>query len=116
MIVKEPLEEPMIFHGIGGCPKCCGTLMVADSEISLMELNKDGIPTDNVETTIRCEAICTNCGHRMPMLRWKYGYIPDDKNILKYKMMELRMEIDERKKNLKSKSKKEENPLSYKGD
>ena len=72
---REPLIEPIIYHGPGGCPKCSGPITVADSELTLMELNQDGDPISS-ETTVRCMGCCMHCGTKIPMMRFKGSYIP----------------------------------------
>lgn len=72
---REIELEPIEFHGPGGCPKCLTTLYVADSELTLMEVNRDGIPISET-TTISCKAVCPNCGLKIPMTRCNGAYIP----------------------------------------
>lgn len=92
---KDTLLEPMIFHGPGECPICSGPLCVADSEITLMELNPEGKPISE-ETTIRCKAVCMHCGNAIPMVRWGGQYIPYGRSALIIKNGELRAEAAER--------------------
>lgn len=92
---KDSLIEPMIFHGPGGCPICSGPLCVADSEITLMELNPEGVPISE-ETSIRCKAVCMHCGNTIPMARWGGQYIPYGRSALIIKNGELRAEAEER--------------------
>lgn len=106
---KELTIEPFIYYGPGRCPKCCGTLVVADSEISVMELNQDGVPVSYDDTNIRCEAVCLECGNRIEMIRWKSGYIPYSKKRLKRLLMEAKLEVDQRKEKLNEM--KKENPF-----
>jgi len=72
---KEIQIEPIEIYGAGGCPNCSSTLYVADSELTLMEVNRDGIPISET-TTITCKAICPNCGTRIPMMRYNGAYVP----------------------------------------
>ena len=102
-MADEIMIDPMIFHGPGCCPECGGPLVVADSELTLMELNQDGIPMSE-ETAIRCEATCMHCSNRIKMMRWKGGYVPYSRTSLILKTMELRDEIEDRKKLLNKKS------------
>ena len=92
---QDTLLEPMIFHGPGGCPICSGPLCVADSEITLMELNPEGTPISE-ETTIRCKAVCMHCRNTIPMVRWGGQYIPYSKSALIIKNGELRAKAAER--------------------
>lgn len=107
---KELETEAFIYHGPGGCPKCGGQLIVADSEITLMELNQDGIPISE-ETNVKCRAVCRDCGHRMNMVRWNGGYIPYSTTSLLMKIMEQKelnkQRISSLNKNAKS------NPFEY---
>lgn len=72
---QEIKLEPIEFYGPGGCPFCSATLYVADSELTLMEVNRDGIPISE-STTITCKAVCPNCGEKIEMIRHNGGYIP----------------------------------------
>lgn len=107
---KEPLIEPIIYHGYGGCPKCGGIMGLVDSEMTFMELNKDGIPTTCEETVITCKAKCMDCGFEQNMIRWEDGYIPDNKTLLKYKKYEVKQRIKDRYKRL-NESNKDKNPF-----
>lgn len=100
---KDTLLEPMIFHGPGGCPVCSGPLCVADSEITVMELNPDGVPISD-ETSIKCKAICTHCGKQIRMVRWGGGYIPYGRSALIIKNGELRAEAAERVRKINEKA------------
>lgn len=104
MVNEELLIEPMIIHGPGCCPKCGGTLFVADSELTLMELNKEGIPITE-ETTVRCKAACVDCGYEQRMIRWDGGYIPFSRSSLIMKIMQRKDERRARINELNSKAK-----------
>ena len=73
--MAEPLSEVMTIYGPGSCPVCFKALWVADSEISLMELDSNGFPVSE-ETINRVTAKCPNCGHKQIMMRYKGGYLP----------------------------------------
>lgn len=105
MVEKEILIQPMDFHGPGDCPKCYGPLTVIDSELTMMSLNTDGIPLDEETTIIRCEGVCPQCGTRLPMMRWKGGYIPFSEIGYLIKRMELEDEANRRVEEMNSKSK-----------
>lgn len=112
--MKEPLAEGMTFYGPGGCPKCHTNLWVADAEITLMELNSEGIPT-NEETVNKVNAYCPECGHKQVMIRWKGGYIPYD--YFAYMQLLIEEEHEKEKRIAALNSRKldkefEENPLS----
>lgn len=104
---KEILTEPMIFHGAGGCPHCCGPLAVADSELTLMELNQDGQPISE-ETRIKCVGVCLHCGNKIRMTRWKGGYVPYSELSEKIRQYQL---IDEAKRRVDELNKTKSNPL-----
>ena len=91
----EIFTEALTVYGPGGCPKCGNSLFVADSELSLMELNKEGIPISE-ETTVRCEAACSNCGYKQKMVRWDGGYIPFSRSSLILKIMQRKDERNSR--------------------
>ena len=93
--MKEPLSEPMIFYGPGSCPKCYTNLWVADAEITLMEVDSNGIPKSE-ETVNKVTAYCPNCGHKQLMVRWKGGYIPYTPTSLMLKELEARDEFNDR--------------------
>lgn len=99
---KEPIIEPFIQYGYGTCPECGGGLVLADSELTLMELDKNGIPINYEETVVRCKARCVDCGFQQSMIRWEDGYIPDRKRLLMIKKFEVLGRIHDRcKDNLK---------------
>ena len=77
---EEIKLEPIEFYGPGGCPFCFTTLYVADSELTLMEVNRDGIPISE-NTTITCKAICPNCGKKIEMMRHNGSYIPFNRDV-----------------------------------
>lgn len=95
MQIKEPLIEPMIYHGPGGCPKCSGPITVADSELTIMDLNQDGDPISS-ETTIRCMGCCMHCGNKIPMMRFKGSYIPYSESSKIIRTMEFKDEMAQR--------------------
>lgn len=103
-MVEETLIEGLIYHGPGCCPVCSGPLVVADNEITIMDLKQDGTPFTD-ETIVRCEAICTHCGHKQRMCRWKGGYIPYGRSALILKTMELRDEYEARVKEINANAK-----------
>lgn len=107
--MEEVLTEGIIYHGPGGCPKCAGPLSVIDSEMTLMELNKEGQPISE-ETSIRCIAMCIHCGHKLEMIRWNGGYIPYDPVSYLFKQVDLENKSKERIQKLNSEAKK--NPLA----
>lgn len=109
--MNEITVEGLIYHGPGGCPICSGALHVYDCEISLMELNQEGIPIDE-ETEIRCNAICGTCGHKLEMVRWEGGYIPYGESALTIKQMQRRDESRDRVKRMNEKG-KEKNPFTF---
>ena len=111
---NELIVEGMIIHGPGGCPECGSPIWVADSELTLMELNMDGIPISE-DTTIQCRGVCSHCGRKINMVRWKGGYIPYSHCNLVHLMIQEEQKKEERIKALNSKKldkEFEENPLS----
>ena len=92
---NELIVEGMIIHGPGGCPECGSPIWVADSELTLMELNMDGIPISE-DTTIQCRGVCSHCGRKINMVRWKGGYIPYTPTSLMLKELEARDEFNDR--------------------
>lgn len=113
--MKEPLAEGMVFFGPGSCPKCYTNLLVADAEITLMELNSEGIPISE-ETVNRINAYCPKCKHKQLMFRWKGSYIPYDYFVHMQLLIEHNKEIEERRSAMNSKRNDdgfgEENPLA----
>lgn len=69
--------DPMIIFGPGSCIHCGGQLMVADMETTFMTLAPSGSPVTE-ETMICCEAVCSSCGKRIPMMRNGMNYVPDN--------------------------------------
>ena len=74
MVEKEILEEPMIFQGAGSCPYCGGELIVLDSELTFVSIDKDGNPLDS-QTSVKCMGKCVDCGEKVNMMRWEGKYI-----------------------------------------
>ena len=101
--------EGLIYHGPGNCPICSSPLFVVDSELTLMELNSDGYPISE-DTTIRCEAVCSNCGHKQKMMRWNGTYIPYTRSSLIIKKMEFEDMCKDRLNELNSQA-KDKNPF-----
>ncbi len=109
---KEILIEPIIYHGHGGCPKCCGPLSVLDSELNMMDLNQDGTPI-SIETSVKCRAICKHCGHTLDMIRWEGGYVPYDEISHNSRIIEL---AESRKVIMQENKCKIGNPLAFSDD
>ncbi|MCM1235483.1 MAG: hypothetical protein NC489_35740 [Ruminococcus flavefaciens] len=104
---KEITYDGFEYYGPGCCPLCSGPLFVADSEVTLMELNQDGQPISE-ETAVRCRGKCSRCGHEVPMMRWQGNYVPYSKPSFLLKKWELMAKIKERNEALP----KNENPLA----
>lgn len=104
---QEIKLEPIDFYGPGGCPLCSATLYVADSELTLMELNRDGIPISE-STTISCKAVCPNCRNRIEMMRYNGAYVPYSKEAEIWGKIQRNELVKARLKELNS---KKENPL-----
>ena len=107
---SEITFDAMEFYGPGSCPNCGVSLYVADSEITLMELNKNGIPISE-ETVINCRAVCPKCSSIIPMMRHKGGYIPQNRDAEIWLEVQSKEIVKTRKENDKIKS----NPLSIEG-
>lgn len=107
---KELMIEGFIYHGPGNCPECGRPLVVVDSELTVLELNTEGIPIDSGTTFIRAKAKCVNCHNTIPMMRWKGGYVPYTESSRTLKLMELRDEARHRIAELNKKG-KETNPF-----
>lgn len=71
---KEITICPIEFTPPGRCFECGGRLIALDTEMTLMELNDDGIPL-NEETTVKCRGVCKNCGKQYNMVRTGSGYM-----------------------------------------
>lgn len=92
---QETLIDGMIISGPGSCVLCGSPLIVADTETVVMELAPDGSPISDY-TVYRCKGICTHCGHKVMMTRWRGGYIPYSQASLACKLMEAREENQRR--------------------
>lgn len=106
---EEIKLEAIEFYGPGGCPHCSATLYVADSELTLMEVNRDGIPISE-STTITCKAVCPNCGEKFEMMRHNGGYIPYSRDSEIWNEIQHKERAQARLKELISETK---NPLAY---
>ena len=72
---NELLIEPFVYDGPGVCPDCGHLLTIADTELTIMDVNNEGTPIS--ETTItKANAYCRNCRRKQPMMFWKGKYIP----------------------------------------
>lgn len=103
-------KEPMTFFAPGKCPLCSSELIVMDMETSIMSVSPSGNPIDE-RTMVRCEAICTNCKHKVPMMRDGLRYIPDteyNRLLAKYRNSEKRKEVEVEMEKLKP---TEDNPF-----
>ena len=105
---QEIKLEPIEFYGPGGCPFCSATLYVADSELTLMEVNRDGIPISE-STTITCKAVCPNCGEKIQMMRHNGGYVPYSQDAEIWKDIQRKEKAEARLKQLNPSN--EKNPL-----
>lgn len=95
--------DPMQIFGPGRCIKCGGQMYVLDVEMTFMDLAPSGSPV-NEHTEFRCEATCSLCGSRVPMMRCGLDYIPDteySRFIRDYVDMELIRETEARMEALK---------------
>lgn len=70
------LIDPIIHIGGSCCPKCGNPMFVVDSEMTLLMLDKYGMPLSH-DTRIRCEGVCQVCGTVTPMRRMGMGYERD---------------------------------------
>ena len=54
--------HPIHRLGLNQCPKCEGILVLVEKSISMMDLDKRGIPkTNNLDDEIEIKLICTEC-------------------------------------------------------
>lgn len=104
---EEIKLEPIEFYGPGGCPFCSATLYVADSELTLMEVNRDGIPISE-STTVTCKAVCPNCGKKITMMRHNGAYVPYSQDAEIWNKIQQKERAEARLRELNS---KEKNPL-----
>lgn len=87
---------PMIFFGPGQCIDCGGQLYIADMETAFMALSPSGNPVTE-ETVVHCEAVCSHCGKRIPMMRKGLGYVPEtefSKFVKEYEFQQTILEVD----------------------
>lgn len=70
-------NDPMVIFGPGQCTECGGQLTVIDMETVFMNLSPSGSPVSE-DTMINCEAVCSHCGKRIPMMRNGLDYMPDN--------------------------------------
>lgn len=107
--MDEILIEPIEFIPPGRCIECGGHLVVLDTEMSLMELNDDGVPL-NEETTVKCRGVCTKCGKKYNMARIGTGYISYTNPIILKQLM-----IEQTARNFRrlQESRITKNPLAY---
>lgn len=104
-IVKEPLE---VFES-GQCPLCGGQLIAAETETTVMMLDKYGNPISE-DTNILCRGICHQCATKFDMIRYNGRYTIDTWYYRMRKEQDIQQIINRRKMNLNKK--KDDNPLS----
>ena len=92
---EEVAIDAFTIYGPGCCPICHGPLVVADREITIMDVDRNGNPISD-EVDIRCIAKCKKCGHEQEMMRWDGKYLPYSESNRYYLMLRLREEVKER--------------------
>ena len=97
---EEVAIDAFTIFGPGCCPVCHGPLAVADSEITIMDVDKNGNPISD-ETFVRCLGKCKKCGHEQEMMRWQGQYLPYSESNRYYLMLVLREEVKERLERIK---------------
>ena len=109
-MAKEPLIDPVEYHGPGACPICFTPLVLADRETNIMDLDKHGYVVNISDSIVKCSAICPKCGHTQEMMRSNGIYRPYSKVVQIFDELDLMDKIDRRKNEGKYDIK--ENPLS----
>ena len=74
--MEEIKIEPFVIFGNGQCPSCGGEIIVADTETTIMMLDKEGNPI-SLDTNIQCRGICGQCRRKLNMIRFNGAYAPD---------------------------------------
>lgn len=74
--IQEDAIDPMVIYGQGCCSLCGGPLTVVDMETCFMQLSDSGSPISE-DTMVKTQAVCRNCGNRIPVLRDGLKYRPD---------------------------------------
>lgn len=68
-IARGQIIQPFTHFDKGQCPKCSGSIVILESEISSMVLNDGGLPIDyNVERYI-AKGVCSNCNRTWPVIK-----------------------------------------------
>lgn len=108
--MKEPLIDPMIYVGLGGCIKCGTPIVVADREIIVVELNNNGEVINLEEQSVIAKGLCPNCGNRQDMMRDPYNgiYRPYSKAGFLFAEFDLKEQAANRPRSINV---KEDNPL-----
>ena len=88
--------EPMLFHGPGVCPNCLTPLILAEKELTVMDLDKNGNVINIVNTDIVCKAMCPNCGKKYDMMRSNGSYKPYSRIAEIFDKLDLDEEIKKR--------------------
>ena len=108
--MKDPLIDPIIYVGPGGCIKCGTPLVVADKEIIVVNINNDGEVVELKEQATVAKALCPYCGNHQDMMRDPYNgiYRPYSKTAFMFSEMDMK----ERSKNrIRSINETDKNPL-----
>lgn len=106
-IMKETIVDPLIYIGPGACRKCSSPLILAERDLSAMELNPDGSVRNIIETSVMCTALCPQCGEKYSMMRSNGVYKPASLAGLLFDKIDLKEELEIRMKGLE----KKENPF-----
>lgn len=68
--------EPITFYGPGVCPECLTPLIIAERDLTVMDLDKDGNVFNIVESEYYCNAMCPKCKNKIKMMRTNGSYKP----------------------------------------
>lgn len=77
--MKENLIEPIETIGYNRCPKCRNLMFIADSEMSYIQIDKEGYPINQQTEYYRCQAVCAKCQSAYDMINVGMRYRPASK-------------------------------------
>lgn len=108
--IDEIEIEPMTFFGPGLCPNCLTPLLIAERDLNVMKLDKNGNVIDIVDTEYYCNALCPKCGEKLRMMRSYGSYKPYSLATAMFDDIDFQEKISKRNKGMYS---IDENPVSY---
>lgn len=85
-IAEGQIIKPFTHFDKGQCPKCSGSIVILESEISSMVLNDGGLPIDYTVERYMAKGVCTTCNRTWPVLKHGMEFEVVSNPVLKNKL------------------------------